>query len=150
VTDTVDDTGLLDKHGRIRSGRNDFAAKLGLLIWDEAAREVRELAYVWTRQLPEDTLFYQETVIIRFILKFKLYRIVAESGPTNVGRWTPERRDLAADFARVYPKGRPGALVRVYVMTDTNGAGTRLESGFADLAFHREPPGAREIAREAD
>jgi hypothetical protein len=135
----TDDTGLADKKGRI-VGPNDFAAKLGLLFLDERSGDMQEIAYVWTRQVPEETLLHQETVVIPMLLKFKLYRIVSESGDKNLGHWTAEARDVLSDYRRIHPKGRPGALVRVYLMADSNNTGSPVDTAFADIVFHRDRP----------
>jgi hypothetical protein len=139
VNSTIDDTGLLDKNGRIK-GANDFAAKLGFIFSDAEDGGGHEIAYVWTRHLPEESLFYQETVVIPIIFKIKLYRIVSESGHANLGRWIHEVRDLQADYERIERKGRAGALLRVYLMTDSDNTQGQVESAFAGITFHKQPP----------
>jgi hypothetical protein len=138
VSDTVDDSELADGNGRI--GRSEFAAQLSLIFQDTNARLPQELAYVWTRSKPRETVLYEETTVIPLFLKFRLYRIVAESGPAHVGEWTEEARNVLADYARIHPGGHARALLRVYLMASSNYTKAKLTTAFGDIAFRRRAP----------
>src|SRR5262245_7913911 len=52
--------------------------------------------------------------------------IVAESGGANVGPWRSYRRNLAADYERAFGE-KPGKVLGVALMTDTDNTGERSE-----------------------
>jgi hypothetical protein len=136
----LDDAAIADRSGRIRPERDDFAAKLGISIVEEGKDVLREIAYVWSGRLPEETVLYQETTVIPLVWKQRYHRIVAESGAARAGRWVTESRDLRADYRRLFPGSEPGRVVRVYLMADSDQTRSRVTTRFADLAFHRRRP----------
>lgn len=140
VDATIDDSSLADGDGRIRRERNDFAAKLGVLVGEVGSDEVEELAYVWTRSLPEGTLVYQESVIVPLVWKQRWYRRVVETGERALNRWVSESHDLAADLRQIFPGRRPGRVLRVYVMTDSDNTGGRATASYSSIAFRSRRP----------
>lgn len=140
VDGTIDDTNTADAKGKIRKTGDDFAVKLGISVLRKGGKDLREIAYVWTRKIPEESLLYQKTTIVPFFLEWKWYRIVVESGEENVGNWVVESRNLYEDYKTAYPKEDPGQIIRVYVMTDSNNTKGRLTGAFADITFHRHLP----------
>jgi hypothetical protein len=69
---------------------------------EEGGWGAHEIAYVWTRPLPRETLLYQEARIA-LVYKVRSYRIVAGSGEERLSQWTSEQRDVAADFEAHLP-----------------------------------------------
>ena len=142
ISNTIDDSQTADKKGRIQKDGDDFAAKLGISILNSEG-ELHEIAYLWTRTIPEETPLTQVTTIIPWVLKFKWYRIVAESGDQYVNTWVRETRNLYNDFKRFYPKEEPAEIVRIYLMSDSDNTNSRVTGSFADLSFHKNAPFAR-------
>ena len=138
VSNTVDDSETVDRKGKVQLRGDDFAAKFGISMLRKGSTDLREIAYVWTRSLPKESVLVQEKRILFW--KFKYHRIVAESGEENAGSWVNEVRDLYADYKRIYPDEEPGRIVRVYVMTDSDNTQGAVTGSFSDLAFHRSPP----------
>ena len=139
VEGTIDDTRTAKKKGKIRKEANDFAAKIGISILSKSGK-LREIAYIWTRTIPKETALTQETVVIPIILKFKWYRIVAESGEQNLNTWVPVTRNLYADYKRFYPDEEPGEVARIYLMTDSDNTSSKVAAAYADIVFHRNKP----------
>jgi hypothetical protein len=127
------DSATLGPGGKVRREGNDFAAQVGVLIAEEGSDDVHEIGYVWTRTLPRETLLYQEATFL--LRKVRSYRIVVETGEERRRRWVDEERDLAADFARIFPGRRPGRVLRVYLMTDSDDTAGRTAASYAGLAF---------------
>ena len=71
VEGAIDDSGIAQPDGRIRRGRDDFAAKLGVLVQAQGGNDAYEIAYVWARSLPVGTALYQETTVIPLIFKVR-------------------------------------------------------------------------------
>ena len=137
---TVDDANLVDDKGKVEKEYDDFPAMIGISMLKKGSDTVREIAYVWTRSLPESTILTAETTVIPLIWKMKWRRIVAESGTENFGRWVRESHDLYEDYRRGYPGEEPGKILRIYLMTDTDNTKSRSSAWYADIVFHRHPP----------
>lgn len=138
VANTIDDSETANKKGEIDKDGDDFAAKIGVSILNEK-NDLREIAYVWTRSIPEETTLTQVTTIA-FLWKFKWYRIVAQSGNKHLNTWVSESRNLYEDFKRFYPDEEPREVVRIYLMSDSDNTGSTTSGAFANLTFHKTPP----------
>ena len=57
-----------------------------------------------------------------------------ESGAERAGRWLGYRRNVLADYRRVFG-GEPGRIRHVGLLADTDDLKTRTDSWFANLAF---------------
>ena len=140
VSNTIDDGQTIDEDGKIQHEGDDFAAKIGISILRKGTNDPREISYVWTRSLPEETVIIHEKKVLFW--RFQYHRIVAQSGDTHIGQWVAEARDLYADYKRIYPNEEPGEIVRIYVMSDSDNTTSKVTGTFADLAFSRNrPPG---------
>jgi len=138
VEGTIDDSRTANAEGRIRSAGDDFAAKLGIQMLPVGGDDVREIAYVWTRSIPEGTTLVQEAGALFW--HFSFYRIVAESGDEHVGEWRTETRNLLEEYKRIWPDEEPGVLMRIFLMTDGDNTGTKVTASYADIVLHRTLP----------
>lgn len=68
----------------------------------------------------------------------RVQMIVVASGKDGVGKWREFRRDVAADFMRVFGEPAP-RIIGIAVSADTDNTGERVTTRFGDLRF-----GARE------
>jgi len=134
VEGAIDDSAIARPDGRIRRERDDFAAKLGVLVQAQGGDDAHEIAYVWARSLPLGTVLYQETTVIPLIMKARCARVVVETGEGQ-GRWVEESRDLRADFARIVPGKQAGRVLRIHLMTDTDDTGGGVAAAYADIRF---------------
>jgi len=83
------------------------------------------LCYVWDGQAaPESVLPYARSSRIRYL--------VVESGSTGAGRWQAYRRNVVADYQRVYGEP-PGRLIGVGVLTDSDDLKGSAEAWYGDL-----------------
>lgn len=139
VRSTID-MHRVEKDGKLTLDYDDFPLRIGISILKKGSRKVREVAYVWSKTLPDELMFKTETTVIPYVWKMKWRRFVAESGTENIGEWVPEVRDLYADYQKGYPGEEPGKVVRVYLMTDSDNTESRTAGEYADLMFHRERP----------
>jgi len=139
ITNTIDDKDTANKKGEIKKEGDDFAAKIGISILNHK-EELREIAYLWTRTIPEETVLTQKTTIVRWIYEFTWYRIVAQSGDQHLNTWVSEQRSLYDDFKRFYPNEEPREVVRIYLMSDSDNTGSVSSGAFANLLFHKNPP----------
>ena len=132
--------GTIDDTKKGRKPEEKFTARLGITILRKGGDDLREIAYVWTRTLPEGTVFVYETTVIPGVWKYRWHRIVAESRDADGAQWVEEARDLYADYKRMYPKEEPGRVVRVYLRVDSETPENRIKGSFSDIVFCRYKP----------
>ena len=132
---------LVDSNGKLKKGFDDFAGKIGISILKKGSNTIREVAYVWSSNLPESLMFKTETTIIPMLWKMEWRRFVVESGRESEGRWVSESRNLYEDFKRGYPGEEPGKILRILLQTDSDNTQSRTDAWYADIAFHKHPPG---------
>jgi hypothetical protein len=85
------------------------------------------LMYTWDGQAPVGSvLTYPRSSRIRYL--------VVDSGPARAGQWVPHRRNLVADYQRVFG-APPGRLRGVGLLTDSDDLGGRSEAWFGDLSL---------------
>ncbi len=141
VNGTIDDRQTADKDGKILKEGDDFAGKLGISILKKGSDDLREIAYVWTRSIPEESILYQEKRVLFW--RYRWHRIVTQSGNQQVGEWVPELRDIYADYKRIYPNEEPGRIVRIYLMSDADNTATQISGAFSNIEFHKNKPGTK-------
>jgi hypothetical protein len=135
VDGAIDDSAIARPDGRIRGEKNDFAAKVGVQVQTRGRDDAQEVAYVWSRSLPVGTVLYQQWSI-PLVFKVQAQRVVVMSG-VGQGNWVEEKRDVRADFERLFPGKQAGRVLRVYLMTDSDDTGGQVSAAYAGLQFER-------------
>ena len=88
------------------------------------------IQYIWENQLPPET-------VLENARTGRSKMLVVESGPERLGQWLSFKRDVRADYQRLFG-GQPGPIIFVGVMTDTNATGTQATAYYGDIRFTRE------------
>lgn len=83
------------------------------------------LMYIRGRQAPVGT-------IIPNARSNRIKMIVVASGPVGVGEWHHFSRDIVADYERAFGE-KPGKVVGVGVLTDTDNTGETVEAWYDDI-----------------
>ena len=83
------------------------------------------LMYVWDTKLPVGTVVINPR-------SDRIRKIVVDSGPAELRRWRDHRRDLAADFERAFGE-KPGPLLHVALMTDSDNTGTTAQAWYGPV-----------------
>ncbi|RYF16689.1 MAG: DUF3047 domain-containing protein [Comamonadaceae bacterium] len=112
---------------RSRFSRRDAA--LAELVRSVMGEEMpyATLMYVWCNERPPGT-------VIRSPRTDRVRKLVVESGPARLGTWLDYERDVRADFQRVFGE-KPGALVGVAIMTDSDNTRSRTQAWYGPLRF---------------
>jgi hypothetical protein len=63
---------------------------------------------------------------------------VAASGPEGLGQWRHFTRNIVEDYERAFGE-KPGRLIGVGVLTDTDNTGETVEAWYGDIRLQREP-----------
>jgi hypothetical protein len=85
------------------------------------------LMYVWCNQREPGT-------VIRSARTDRIRKLVVESGPVRLNQWLDYERDIRADFERVFGE-KPGALVGIGIMTDTDNTRSKTRAWYGPLRF---------------
>lgn len=90
------------------------------------------LMYVWS---PHDAA---DTVVVN-PRSDRVRKLVVETGDARVGQWVDYRRDVRADFIRVFGE-EPGPLLAVALMTDTDNTRSQLTAWYGALRLESPLP----------
>jgi hypothetical protein len=60
--------------------------------------------------------------------------IAVESGPARLNQWVSEKRDVHADYQRLFGE-KPGRVDAVAIMTDTDNTRTKATAWYGDIWF---------------
>ena len=88
------------------------------------------LVYMWENRQPVGTL-------IDSAHTGRVKMVVAGSGRDRLGQWKQFERDYVADFERAFGE-RPGRLVGVGIMTDTDNTGAEIEAYYGDIELRND------------
>lgn len=87
------------------------------------------IQYIWeNRQPPETVLDNAKTSRAKML--------VVESGPERVGKWLHFKRNVRADYERLFGEP-PGPIIFVGVMTDSNATASKVSAYYGDIQFSR-------------
>ena len=83
------------------------------------------LVYMWENRQPVGT-------VIGSAHTARIKMVVAGSGRDRLGQWKYFERDYVADFERAFGE-RPGRLIGVGIMTDTDNTGAEIDAFYGDI-----------------
>jgi hypothetical protein len=83
------------------------------------------LVYMWENRQPVGT-------VIDSAHTGRIKMVVAGSGHDRLGQWKHFERDYVADFERAFGE-RPGRLIGIGIMTDTDNTGAEIEAFYGDI-----------------
>ena len=63
--------------------------------------------------------------------------MVAESGPDGLGEWREFERNIVEDYEKAFGE-KPGRLIGIGVLTDTDNTGETTEAWYGDIHLLRE------------
>ena len=88
------------------------------------------IQYIWENKLPRESVLENSRTS-------RSKMLVVESGPDHLGQWLSFKRDVRADYQRLFGE-RPGPVIFVGVMTDSNATGSQAMAYYGDIRFSRE------------
>ena len=122
VDNILDDLDETTKRG------DDYPARLyvvfsgGLFFWKTQA-----LNYVWSNGRPIDSAWPNAHTK-------NSINIAVQSGPSNVGQWTHQSRDVRADYKRFFGDEIKQADA-IAIMTDTDNSGSEATAFYGEVRF---------------
>jgi hypothetical protein len=105
-----------------------------LVVWPRPPAIVRSrlIGYVWDPALPPDT-------VVKSAKTGTVHFIVVRSGKAELGTWKTERRDVRADYRRVFDEDPPNPEV-VALSIDTNDTRASASCIIGRIAFTASSP----------
>ncbi len=97
----------------------------GLFFW-----RTRAINYVWSSNQPVGSEWPNA-----FTGNAKM--VAVRGGPAGIGQWLSERRNVKADYWRLFGE-EPGEIAAISLMTDTDNTGARAEAWYGDIWFDSE------------
>ncbi|HTN65372.1 MAG TPA: DUF3047 domain-containing protein [Burkholderiaceae bacterium] len=88
------------------------------------------LMYIWEKKAPVGS-------VIAHTRTSQLKMVVAASGPHGLGQWRQLSRNLVDDYQRAFGK-KPGRLIGVGVMSDTDNTGDTVDAWYGDIRLLRQ------------
>lgn len=88
------------------------------------------LMYIWENKAPVGT-------VINSSRSGRIKMMVAASGPDGVGQWKNFARNIAEDYEKAFGE-KPGKLIGVGVLSDTDNTGESVEAWYGDIRLERE------------
>jgi len=85
------------------------------------------IQYIWENRLPPET-------VLENARTSRSKMLVVESGAEHLGQWLTFKRDVRADYQRLFNEP-PGPIIFVGVMTDSNATGTQASAYYGDIHF---------------
>jgi len=90
------------------------------------------LMYVWENKAPVGT-------VIPSTRSGRIRMIVAASGNNGIGQWQEFRRNIVEDFEKAFGE-KPGKLIGIGVMTDTDNTGEVVDAWYGDIHSFADKP----------
>ena len=120
------------KKGDARTKKgDDYAARVyvvfpSLLFW-----RTKAINYIWANRLPKGA-----AVPNRYTANAMM--VAVESGPVNTGRWITEKRNILADYRRLF-KEDPPKVGAIAIMTDTDTTGEEATAWYGAISISERP-----------
>ena len=112
---------------RTRAG-DDYPARV-YVVFSQGMRfwRTRAINYVWSNRQPLGSSWPNA-----FVGNARM--VAVESGSSRAGSWVSERRDVRADYRRLFGE-EPGSVDAVAIMTDTDNTRATATAWYGDLWF---------------
>ncbi len=122
---------LLDGGDERGKAGDDYPARIyvvfsgGLFFW-----RTRAINYVWSSNQPIGSQWPNA-------FTGNAAMIAVRRGPAELQQWLSEKRDVKADYRRLFGT-EPGEISAVALMTDTDNTGLQAEAWYGDIWFESE------------
>jgi hypothetical protein len=116
---------VLPERGDVRDrGLNDQSARVMVIF-----EGMKAVAYLWDTTAPVGTEVQPDELEM-----FQRSLVVVRSGPSGIGQWDSQRRDVGADYRRAFGE-EPGSVTWVGFETHSNDTRTRSAALFGSASF---------------
>jgi hypothetical protein len=88
------------------------------------------LMYIWENKAPVGTVIANSRT-------GRIKKVVAASGPDGIAQWRDFTRNVVEDYQNAFGE-KPGRLIGIGVLTDTDNTGETVEAWYGDIRLLRE------------
>lgn len=113
-----------------RKSGDDYAARIYVVFPHWFFPKTRSINYIWSNRLPRG-----ESIANPYSARVMM--VAVESGPAHAGEWIVERRNVLADYRRLFGE-EPPAVGAIAIMTDSDNTGTSAEAWYDDIRLEKE------------
>ncbi len=110
---------------------DDYAARVYVVFPGRFFWQTRAINYIWANKLPRGA-FVPNAFTGNAML------LAVESGPAKAGQWIQEKRDILADYRRLFGE-EPRETGAIAIMTDTDNTGAEATAWYGDLTLSTTP-----------
>ncbi len=118
-------SNILAKGDEIKKEGDDYAARVYVVFPSALFWRTKAVNYIWANKLPQG-----QAVPNPFTSNACM--IAVQSGPTHVGQWLEEKRNLLEDFRKCFGENPPKAGA-VAIMTDTDNTGEQAVAWYGPI-----------------
>jgi hypothetical protein len=115
---------LPDKGDEMKKATNDSV--LGLYVVFGRQPFIKTVKYVWSTTLPVG-------LSLESPFSSRTRMIVLESGDAFLGKWVSERRDVLADYRRLFGKDDAPVTRGIAILTDADNTASRASGDYGDI-----------------
>jgi Protein of unknown function (DUF3047) len=109
---------------------DDYAARVYVVFPGRFFWQTKAINYIWANNLPKG-----QSVPNAFTSNAVM--LAVESGQDNVGKWLTARRDVVADYKRLFGS-EPDRIGAIAIMTDTDNTGAQATAWYGDISIAAE------------
>jgi len=124
----IDDV-LVKGDSRTKQG-DDYAARVYVIFPHWFFPKTRTINYIWANKLEKEAV--QANAFVGNAMM-----IAVESGAQNAGKWVDVRRNIVADYRKVFGS-EPPKVGAIAIMTDTDNTGESAMAWYGDITASKE------------
>ena len=121
---------ILQKGDELKKEGDDYAARVYVVFPSTLFWRTKAINYIWANKLPVGRAVPNP-------FSSNAMMVAAESGPTHVGEWREERRNVLEDFRKFFGKDPP-EVGAVAIMTDTDNTGEKALAWYGPITISSE------------
>jgi len=122
----------LPKGGDARKSATDDQAAQLYVTFPRFPQQVRSrvISYIWDTTAPVGSVFKSEkTGLVTYV--------VVRSGPTDLGKWLTESRNVLEDYKKIYEEAPGEDVGAISIAIDSNDTTSTAESYFGEILFRK-------------
>jgi hypothetical protein len=122
----------LPKGGDARKSATDDQAAQLYVTFPRFPSQVRSriISYLWDTTAPTGAVFKSEkTGLVTYV--------VVRSGPTDLGKWLTESRNVLEDYKKIYGEAPGEEVGAISISIDSNDTRSAAESYFGEILFRK-------------
>ena len=106
---------------------DDYAARIYVVFRGNFFWQTKAINYIWANKLPKG-----QSIANAYTASAMM--VAVQSGPQNGGQWLSEKRDIVADYKKLFGT-EPGEASAVAIRTDTDDTGEQALAWYGDITL---------------